>query len=161
MNKKLLTTLALALVSSAHANLIDLTPGGYDILNPPQVIVDWNNYYYSLPHGERPRYLGEDAITVTGMFTQQATVSWDLSGTDYGLQWIYVYHFFAGYPMQGVGHFYQVSEDSWVTGSGAITLDGTTTIEWVLPFGNRLVPDSGATILLFGLSLVGLFYARH
>ena len=125
--------LLLVLVSSARATLIDLTPGGFNGNNPPQVVTDWINTYF--PPDQPPLVLNPpwQAFTVTGLGTPNGTISWDLSQSHTTFQWLFVY----GQNENGIwfGNFYEVTPDSWIRGDGTITIDGIVRIDLLVEYG--------------------------
>src|SRR6266403_809139 len=161
--KTKLAALLIATASVAHANLIDLTPGGFSLLNLPPVVVQWEQYIqqhgiFPIAHADItgntvtwvPGLLGPPNFNVDPM-TQNAGVTWNLTNVSGG-QFLYV---FVGNsnPNIELAHLYQVSADEIINGSGTVTIDGATTIAALNFFGRIDVPDSGSTALLSALGL--------
>lgn len=107
-------------------------------------------------------------ITVTPGATGQATVSWDLTGTGYELEAIYVKG-----GSQG-GNIYDISDTSAdfeeVTGSGSVQtpttgnngnggLAGISHIDFLVV--SHPTPDGGTTVLLLGAAVSGLALLRR
>ena len=165
MKTKILILL-LALTATARANLIDLTPGGYDPLNPPPVVVQWeqqigqtifgivyaqiNNpgYWY-------PGYLQPPLVSIDTMGQPTAALSWNLTGTPFSVAWIGLN------GPNGLSNLYQVtSPDQIFDLSALVTLDGETPIVTLALFGPVAIPrlpETGTTLFLFSLGLIALF----
>jgi hypothetical protein len=58
-----------------------------------------------------------------------------------------------------VEHLYGVSFDQRFVGEGLVTLDGYATINQIGFYGRVRAPDTGPTLLLFGLALATLWWA--
>jgi hypothetical protein len=166
MKTKLTTIIAaLALAQSAHATLIDLTPGGFYVNNPPQVFydllmrhsqiggasIDGDNVLWSPfePFGSN-----EFSIDLT---EPGALVAWKLTQTAG-----YMCTFVLVEGVRGVGdHIYQVRKAEFVTGSGFVTTNGVTPIRSIIFFGSNVVPDSGASLSLFVGAAAVLIFSHH
>jgi hypothetical protein len=163
--KTKIITLLIATASVAHANLIDLTPGGFDPNNPPQVYIDWvnNNYNqnafgiaYENLNGWVPGFLQPPLFTSTSLGDSTATLSWNLIGTPYSFGWLFV-----GGP-NGLVNMYQVSLDQMLNGNAIITINGEFSISQLGIYGPVAIPtpDNGSTFLLLGFGLAALVGAR-
>jgi hypothetical protein len=162
MKTKLITIAAIALAAtSAHATLIDETPGGFTGFPPIFLYVLGG---YPLLHqvaganinGEEVLWsqfepFGPDqfSITTDGV---DAFVSWNLEGTDSWVRYIL---------LEGVGagadHIYRVrGSEARLVGDGLVTIDGVTHIQSIIFYGSNIVPEAGATIALFALALLAL-----
>jgi opacity protein-like surface antigen len=148
--------IAIGLLSTARAaNLIDLTPGGFNASNglPPaffQVInssirfldearpYPYTVYYFEpihppgwvsrfgvLNHGV---YFDTNAIASPGTTAQ---VSWNFTGSNFRLTHL----FLAGGTTTSVEHIYGVSSGDQFQGSATVTLDGVTNIISVAFYG--------------------------
>jgi hypothetical protein len=151
--KLTLVTILLGCVSSVHAHLIDLTPGGFNWNNPPQIVTDW---YQNVRPG---LYLFPDSFfTITGLGTPTVTFSWDFRGTPGIFQWLIVDSDSAIF-----GNFYKVSLSQSKTGEASVTINGELPIERIVPFGHDpfRTPETGTTILLFGLVLGVILHGVH
>jgi VPDSG-CTERM motif len=153
MNKKLIATIALACASSAHAHMVELTPGGFNWNNQPKVVSDW----YETKRQFQTLY-DPSLFNVTGLGTSTITLSWNLANVGY-FQYLFVEY---RQDHDNVfANFYQVTLHEWRQGQATVTVNGTFPVTFFNAFGHRDVPDAGSTFILFGLSLLGLFYARH
>ncbi len=146
MNKTLASILiATALGSVAHADLIDLTPGGFQPINPPPVYVDW--LIHDWGHSAFP--LPDSLFTVTGISQPNGTISWNLDGTGYRFNWLFVI------DTAGAMDMYRVSGDQILLGEGVITVNGIDNITAISAYGMLpgQVPDSGGTLFLSAIGL--------
>jgi hypothetical protein len=164
-----LAMLVLALTATARANLIDVTPGGYDPRNLPPVVVQWeqqigqsifgiayaqiNNvgYWYS-------GYLQPPFVSITVMGEPTATLGWNLTGTQFSVAWIVLN------GPNGLSNLYQVtSPDQIFDLSALITIDGETPITTLALFGPVAIPtpDAGSTLGIFVLGLIALASLRR
>jgi hypothetical protein len=163
--KKLIVMLAVLLAAgSAHATLIDVTPGGFSLLNPPPIFftvvalpqlaganingtqVVWSPFE---PFGPN-----QFSITTDGI---NASISWDLTSTDgFFLQYVLVE------GVGGIDNIYRPPNDNQrFQGDGFATIDGLTQIQGIVFFGTNVAPESGTTILFFGLGLCAVVFARR
>jgi len=152
--------LLLALVSSTRSIVSDLTPGGFNGNNPPQVVTDWINTYF--PPGQPPLVLNPpwQAFTVTGLGTSNGTISWDLSQSHTTFQWLFVY----GQNENGIwfGNFYEVTPDSWIRGEGTITIDGIVRIELLEEYGLHVPEQANAgALFILGIGALLLKYGAQ
>jgi hypothetical protein len=177
VNKQILLLIVCA--GTAHAHLIDLTPGGFDIdqgLPPAFKRLQTHIFFDSAAHGvfdtlEGQQYLdgwvsrfgtlngGTYFFTdLFGRDTPTASISWDFDGapTGYWLTTIDVFGRRAdGSPWENI---YGVSVGQRFEGIGSVTLDGFTTIMGISFYGLNpaTVPDSADTSALFILGLGAL-----
>jgi hypothetical protein len=165
ITKSTIALLLIALAGNARATLIDLTPGGFSPLNPPQVYIDWvNNNFghnafgiaYETPSGWVPGFLGPPLFTSTSLGGSTAALSWNLTGTPYSMGWVFV-----GGP-DGIVNMYQVSLDQMLSGEGLITINGIYNITGIGIYGPVRIstPDGGTTLVLFGLAVACIFCVR-
>jgi hypothetical protein len=152
--KTTLAALLIATTSVAHANLIDLTPGGFPADNPPPVYVDWLLHTWQHTAFALPTNL----YSVTGIGTPDGTISWDLTGTGYTAHWLFVID---GNNPSDV-NMYRISSDSILIGGGPITVNGLDNILGAFVYGTLpgQVPDNGSTLVSFLLAL-GLIGVCH
>jgi hypothetical protein len=64
-----------------------------------------------------------------------------------------------GYFLEGVGgkdSIYKVPASQMTEGTGFATIDELTSIQAIIFYGMNVIPDTGATLLLFGLALLAL-----
>jgi hypothetical protein len=167
-------------LATAKANLIDLTPGGFSNLAPPPIVVDWTknhfghdafpmafwridnpgNGWLELPPPAHEHFLQPPLVNISPIDAQTATLSWDLTGTRFGMAYVFV----GGYVtdesggIHGFTNMYQASLDQLQSGEDVITVHGTTPIISMGIYGTvpLFVPDNGTTFILFFLSLVAM-----
>jgi hypothetical protein len=175
MKTKLMLPLIILFAVSAQAHLQDLTPGGFNVDDglPPaffraieQTFFDSAaRGFFDLPEGTTylngwvsrfGRLNGADWFD-TNLFegdTTVASVSWDLANQQDGF-WLSTI-FVAG--IGGWTHIYGVTGNERFLGEGIVTLDGEHIISQIGFYGlsPNNVPDTGATLMLFGLALGGL-----
>jgi hypothetical protein len=177
MKTKLLIAV-LVLAQSAYADLIDFTPGGFQIQQTPGYVQTWldsrgpNNYLFDVAvlnyPGHGTGWVGNGFIPGgtyfnTNLFSFQfnpttCTLSWNFAGAaNWELSWIWV---------QGIGtnywnHIYQVPINQLLNGQGSVELNGVEPIYSIGFFGQHInfesVPDTGSTLLLLGVAC-GIFY---
>lgn len=176
------TTLAvlaavLSIPSICLGHLIDLTPGGFQGSDPfPEVFNQWlqntpRKYQFldsmsavpytlfgvTYPAGWVSQFGALDGgtyffchIDQTGP-VPQTIISWDFTGTDFFLRNVLV--------TGDATNLYGVSWLERIKGEGTIVADGVGNIFDVAFYGNipgQSVPDSGTTLSLFVVGLVGL-----
>ncbi len=162
---------ALLFVSAtAHATLIDLTPGGFSLLNLPPVVIQWEQTIqqqgiFVIAHADitgntvawYPGLLGEPNFSVDPM-VENASVMWNLTNVSGG-SFLYL---IVGNSNPSVerANLYQVSLDEIINGHGFVTIDGQTTIAAMNFFGRVNVPDEAntGTLLLLAVIAVLLTY---
>lgn len=164
MKRTLLILIATA--SLAHATLIDLTPGGFDLRQPfpTPVFKFFGQYGFDLENlaganivNGQPVWspftmFGADKFTLTlNALGTGANLGWDLSNTDVHLRFVLVES--AGL----IAHLYGVPGGQAITGDGFGEIDGI-----ILPTAYTFagspngVPDDGWTIFLLALSILVL-----
>jgi hypothetical protein len=159
--KLTLISILLGCVSSVHATIINLTPGGFNWNNPPQVVTDW---YTNVRPSVWLWYPAEDFFTVTGFGTPTLTLSWNFAHPA-TFQWLFIN------SNDGPSNFYEIrgGQQSHF-GEGTFTIDGITPIDAtgelipLVPFGHPPfeTPDAGTTLMLFLIGIVGLMsYGTH
>jgi len=141
---------ALLASSVAHATLIDLTPGGFSLLNLPPVVIQWEQTIgqegiFVIAHAD---ILGEPNFSVDPM-VENANLTWNLTNISGG-SFLYL---IVGNSNPNIerANLYQVSLDEITNGSGVVTIDGLTTIAGLDFFGRVDLPDeanTGALLLL-------------
>jgi hypothetical protein len=181
MNKTKTTILTLIAISvSAHADLIDTTPGGWYYADhgsspPPAVLTilgleaqnrlafadeyrsdgGWVSLYGVLNGGTY--------FNVIGGLGDTASVSWDFSSlNNFAMRWIDVFGFNNGDPWEAV---YQVTGGTTLTSPHPflLTLNDNidiTSISFYITDPNT-IPDGGHTALLFGAVLLALTFMRR
>jgi hypothetical protein len=145
-----LVSILLGCVSSVHATLIDITPGGFNWNNAPQVVNDW---YQDVRPG---LFLFDDSFfTITGLGTPTVTFSWDFRGTPAIFQWVFADNIVNG---NSFGNFYQVPWSQRKVGEASITIDGELPVTNIVPFGRSpyRIPETGTTMFLFLIGSAGL-----
>jgi hypothetical protein len=156
MKLKLAIASLLAFAVSAHATLIDLTPGGFPSADPPQVLTDW----YQNTRGTLVLFDTEPGgfFDISGVGTSTFTLSWDLSGIG-KFQYLLVLYTSGGVEME---NFFRVPPGLERTGEASVTVNGIFTafpsLDPALAFGKYNAPEAGtgALLLAFGLcSLLG------
>ena len=159
----------LATISIARANLIDLTPGGFDLTQPFPTVVEkffasyghmqniaGANIVNGVPVWSPFTIFGDDHFDITPG-TSGADVSWDLTGTGYRGLFVFVES-----SSELIGNLYVMPWKQRFSSTGFID-NGPATIDGVTFTGTNLpVPDAGSTLAMMGLGLLGLcFYARR
>jgi hypothetical protein len=177
MKTKYILTLLIATASVAHANLIDLTPGGFNVDNAPPAFYEflhqWNQHHFEFFDNATPdgwtslygilnggTYFNTDLIGHPG---QSANVSWDFStlpgwsmsrilvdgrAAD-GTAWENIY---------AVPHSFRefdALETVWLHDGVDIS-----SISFFGRWPGSPVPDSGSTLLLSALGLAALVGPR-
>lgn len=164
MKTKLILGALILSTSIAHATLIDLTPGGFNLSDPwPTPVIQFFGYYgQSLENlaganinGNQVDWspftpFGEDHFDIN-LNQPFANVGWDLTGTGARLRYVFAE------SDQLIAHLYAVRGFEMFSGSGEVTIDGEIpliAITFAGSFGS--VPDSGYTIILMviGLSVI-------
>ena len=166
MKTKLIIVALLSTASLAHATLIDLTPGGFSLLNLPPVVVQWEQYIqqqgiFVIAHADVsgntvtwfPGLLGPPNFNVDPM-TENAGLTWNLTNISGG-QFLYLIVANSN-PNIELANLYQVSTDEIINGNGFVTIDGATTIAALNFFGRVNLPDEANTGALFALALAAL-----
>ncbi len=172
------------LVRAAHANLIDLTPGGFNIADgiPPafrrlitQTFFDEGAHgYFQTPNGTEyfnswvSRYgaLNGGTYFFTDLFdlgdTPTASVSWNFGGAPNGC-WLSTIDVFGTRPDGTASeNIYRVPYGERFTGLGdLVTLDGSTTIMGISFYGldPTTVPEEAHTGALLLLAVSAIFLA--
>ena len=158
----------LTAVSVARANLIDLTPGGFDLTQPFPTVVEkffesyghmqniaGANIVNGVPVWSPFTIFGDDHFSIS-LGTSGADVSWDLTGTGYRSLFVLVE------SSDLIGNLYAIPWRQRFSGTGLVD-DGSARIDGVTFTGTNLpVPDAGSTLAMMGFGLLGLcFYARR
>jgi len=155
--------LLLALTCNAKASLIDLTPGGFSNLNPPPAVIDWEQPPYGhdsfkmafedIRNGGSPLYLGPPLFNTTPLGGTTATFSWDLTGTPYFFNYLFV-----GTGPDAWENMYQVSPDQQKVGEAVITINDLYAINGIGIYGFPAVatptPDAGSTLMMLAFSAI-------
>jgi VPDSG-CTERM motif len=172
--KLVLISILLGCISSVHATLIDLTPGGFAWNNRPPVferfLFDWNHRTTSIIAGANINgsTVNWSPFTLFGPNNfsinpegPNADVGWNLTNTDgYFMQYIWVTG--EGDSSQITDHLYRVDSLTRFEGNGFVIIDGFDTITSMVFLGTNTVPDTGTTLFLFGIGLIGLIgYGIH
>ena len=167
--KAKLTILLIALTSSAHANLIDLTPGAFNINEPwPQPVIQFFSHQFG--NGNGFQFLAganiKDGQVVWSPFTifgshnfgiilqdpANAQVSWNLTNTEgYFLQYVLLE------GANGIDNLFGLRGPGFqFEGGGLVTIDGLTAIQAIIFAGPNLVPETLNTGLLLFFAVSGL-----
>lgn len=177
--------IAALVVSTARANLIDLTPGGFNAANglPPafqrlqtQLFFDEAAFgTFNLPTG--PKFfdgwvsqfgvLNGGQYFFTNLFsvspTASASISWNFNGAPNG-DWLSTIDVFTQTPTGTVNeNIYGVPWGQRFDGTGTVTIDGTSQINGISFYGLNpaTVTDGGMTLTLFSLSLLAFGYLQY
>jgi hypothetical protein len=176
MKTKYILTLLIATASIAHANLIDLTPGGFDVNNAPPAFFEfiseevqhqfdffdsatpngWVSLYGILNGGT---YFNTDLIGNPG---QSTSVSWDFSTLP---GWSMSRLLLEGRAQDGTAwdNLYAVPNSfrNFDALETVLIHDGVdiSSISFFGRWPGSPVPDNGSTLLLSALGLAGLFVA--
>lgn len=170
MKTKLAVIIALCVTASAHANLIDLTPGGFDLTEPLPTVVA--NFFRNYGHGmqniagalivnRQPEWspftiFGDDQFNLSlNPDGTGADIDWDLSGTGFHLRFVFVE------SSDLLAHLYAVRGRELITGDGFIEIDGMTPILAATFAGGNRIPEGGSTLALMGLGMVALFFLKR
>jgi hypothetical protein len=173
--------LLLIALSSAHANLIDLTPGGTPIDLGPPAFVQLTGFYDEAALGffngvggtvfyqgwvSKYGILNGGQYFFTDLFSQPsaptANVSWNFGNSGYWLEYIDV----VGWDQIGgpaVDNLYRVPWNSRLSSQDVVTLDGRQHITGIAFYGHNPalpIPDSGSTALLLPIGVAGLIVLR-
>jgi hypothetical protein len=184
--KKYIWIAALFVACNAYGSLIDVTPGGFTNAALPPVVLQFLNGSFSVnatgsPFGAGEQFFDEADFNFGGhtgwvsqfgvlnggtyFFTDLFTISpwttasvwWNFPPAFQGLSsrmnaiWVY--------GTDGVENLYFVGGgDLAMSGPRSVTADGKGTIDAITFFGkfNQRVPDTGKSITLLGLSLIGI-----
>jgi hypothetical protein len=162
MKTKTVILTLIATTSFARANLIDLTPNGYNIDNPWPLVVTqfFDNYQRDQINlaganitGNQVTWspftiFGDDFFNITPNGAT-ANVSWDLANAQGG------YH--VGFVLietnDRISHLYQVPSPDWFSGGGLVTADNVVDITSITFAGSNMIPDD----LNVGLMFLGTF----
>ena len=169
----IITLLAIAISPLAHANLVDLTPGGTPIdYGPPSHVAQYGFYdsaaFGYFDSGQNSQIFLKGWVSSFGIlnggthfFTDlflgssnptSSNVWWDFTGTGYAMLYIDV-------SGNGLSNLYQVTHGDTHISSHSITIDGITEITQIAFYGRNPalpIPDTGSTLSLFGLSILAL-----
>jgi hypothetical protein len=154
---------------ATKAHLVDLTPGGFTDFRPDLILRLNQEVFFdsARPNGWVSRFgrlNGADWFE-TNLFTigdsPFASISWDLTGQPDGFWLNFVTVF--GITEDGVGwsNFYRTSPDQRFIGEGIVTLNGIVAIDQIAFYGRNRAPDTGPTLLLFGLALAAVLFANR
>jgi hypothetical protein len=172
MKTKLIIS-ALALASSAHATLIDLTPGGFNINGPwPQPVIQFfnqfgrgNGFQYLSGANIEGGQVGWSPFTIFGSDNfgiilpdaANAQVSWNLTNTGgYFLQYVLLE------GANGIDNLYGLRGSGFqFEGGGPVTIDGLTATQSIIFAGTNIVADSGASLSLFVCAAAVLIFSHH
>jgi hypothetical protein len=148
---------ALLASSVANATLIDLTPGGFAWNNRPAVfdkfLRDWNHEVTNLIAGANINgtTVNWSPFILFGPANFSIVPQGPNANTDgYFMQYIWVTS--KGGPDQVTDNLYRVRGTRF-EGDGSVIIDGFNTITSIVFLGTNTIPDTGTTLLLFGLAL--------
>jgi len=163
---KTTAAILIATTALAHADLIDLTPNGFNIGEPwPEPVVQ---FFHAYQHGQQNlaganlngnqvtwspfTLFGPDNFSISAQ-QPNANVAWSLTNTaGYHVDYVFVEGF------NGIDHLYGVI--GGITGAGLVTINGLEQIGAITFAGSNLVPDAGSTLLMLSLAGLVLFYVR-
>jgi opacity protein-like surface antigen len=161
-------SVALLATSAAHANLIDLTPGGWAWDNIPPVV---QQFFQQWNHGQTLIIAGANVngtqvdwspFTLFGAanfsiepLSQDANVGWNLTNTNgYFMQYIWVTGM--GGPDQITDNLYGVRGQSFCfEGTRLVTINGVLPISSIVFLGTNVVPETVNTGWLLFFAVVG------
>jgi hypothetical protein len=167
-----LTLLSLLIAATtAHAHLIDLTPGGYNNNDPIERYKNadnewfhhtffddvsrfygtWTSLYGHLNGGT---YFFTDFV---GQDTTTAHVWWDMTGEPHGY-WMSMLYIVGIEDGEYWGNVYRVTKDEWFNSGGNLLVrahEGALITDVAFAGTNHVIPDTGATL---GLFFTGLFF---
>ena len=83
------------------------------------------------------------------------TVSWDLTGTGYRLNFVLVE------SNEFIANLYRVSGLERFAGNGSITINGVIPIDAVVFAGTNRVPDTGSALALMGIAVGAVFFLHR
>src|ERR1700730_3250453 len=184
---KTLTLLLCAFALSAHATLIDQTPGGFSENSPPPAFYQFLNHQYStgtggwmlffdstsgipytLPDGTHPPgWVSQFGVLNGGTYffsnlgqsgpVANSTLSWNFTGTDVWLEEIYVWGRVDAHS--SLTNLYTVPWNDRFISDGSVSLNGITKIDQIAFYGTDPlhVPDTGKTLWLLAFAFVALF----
>lgn len=172
MRTKLTIIAALAVAQSAHATLIDLTPGGFNINQPwPQPVRQFfnhagrNGFHYlagaNIDGGQvvwSPfTIFGSDNFGIVMQDPPNAKISWNLTNTEgYFLQYVLLE------GANGIDDLYGLRGPGFqFEGGGPVRIDGITAIQSITFAGTNVVADSGASLSLFVSAAAVLIFSHH
>lgn len=166
MKTKLTILTLIATTALARADLIDLTPGGFNMnLDPwPTVVTRFFHQYQrdqiNLAGAQIANnqvtwspftLFGDDFFDITANGTT-ASVSWDLANAQGG--------FHVGFvlieTLDAIMHLYGVSHDQWLDGGGSVIADGNVNVASITFAGSNTIPDDLNTLFGFLIPLVTL-----
>jgi hypothetical protein len=172
MRTKLTIIAGLALAQSAHATLIDLTPGGFNINQPwPEPVLQFfkhvgrNDFQYlagaNIDGGQvvwSPfTIFGSDNLGIVLQDPPNAQISWNLTNTGG-----YFLHYVLLEGANGIDNLYTLRGPGFrFEGGGPVTIDGLTTIQSIIFAGTNIVADSGASLSLFVCAAAVLIFSHH
>ena len=172
MNMKKTAVVIAAIVLSAtlaHANLIDLTPGGFDLTQTfPTVVANFFAQYRpnrmqniagtNIINGQviwSPfTVFGGDRFDITLNPTATgADVDWNLTGTGYDLQFV------IAESSALIAHLYAVRGMEEYVGDGFVEIDGAIPFVGITFAGRNTIPDTGSTLAMLSIAIgiLGLY----
>ncbi len=163
----LLVSTALAIAAPAHANLIDM--GNFLVSSPlgdpgaEATYIGADTFLFKQDTGSSQNGVVDGShFTISGVGNTSATISWDLTGTGYQVNYVLLKDGSTGGPNgQQIYHLYGVTADQVLVGGGMVDMGGSYTakqISHISFFGNDPpgVPDGGTTLMMLGMALSGL-----
>ena len=169
--KKTAVVIATIVLSTtlAHANLIDLTPGGFDLRQPFPTVVA--NFFARYRPGGMENIAGTNIINgqvIWSPFTvfggdrfditlnptaTGADVDWDLTGTGYHLQFV------IAESSALIAHLYAVRGMEEYVGDGFVEIDGAIPFVGITFAGRNTIPDTGSTLAMLSIAIgiLGLY----
>jgi hypothetical protein len=176
--KRLIAILTLV-PSIAFGSLIDLTPGGFNVNDPfpeaftkfivtvnagPRTIMFFDSFYTSPTNGFPTGWVSQYGALHGGDFIHidltgpvpVTTFAWDFGDSGFYLTNVLT-------EGDAWAHLYGIGAGTRFTGEGTITLNGIIDINSIAFYGkniNQGVPDTGTTLGLFVIGLLGLFTYR-
>jgi hypothetical protein len=166
MKTKLAILTLLATSTLAHATLIDLTPGGFSINNPPPIVQDflvqWVHQETTIIAGANINgtqvtwspftTFGPGNFSILMSDPTSALVGWNLTNTNGYYQQYVLFEGTAGqdnlYRVGGASRFLDSNE--------FVTIDGQTAFIAIIFFGSDHVPDALDSLVAFAIAVVGL-----
>jgi len=172
MKKTALVIAAIVLSATlARANLIDLTPGGFDLTKPFPTVVQQFFGQYGVRPGTMQNLAGANIVNgqpVWSPFTPfgppnfgltlnpsgtGANVGWNLFGTGFRGLFVFVE------SSRLIANLYAIPGRFQFNGDGFVEIDGTIPILGVTFAGKSAVPDGGSTLMMLGIAVGTVVFA--
>lgn len=163
---KTILAILIATAGIAQANLIDLTPGGFSLLNPfPPAVIK----FFNTPQLTRANIVNGQPQWVSGEPFGPANFGIQINGASADVSWnlLNTNGFFTKYVfLEGpnfMANLYTTTGpvDFWRDGSGTVTIDGMSSIISITFSGRNSIPDSGSALEMLAISTTILLLSRR